>query len=118
MSPERCAELAGFARSLGLETLLEIHNEQELTHLNPSVNVVGVNNRDLTTFVTDVATSFRLATMIPDSFLKISESGISSPATVNELRNAGFHGFLMGECFMKTINPPEALKRFIEEAKS
>ena len=117
MTADRCAELAGFARSLGLEVLLEIHNEQELTHLNPSVDVVGVNNRDLTTFVTEVAVSHRLSPLIPAGFLKISESGISSPSTVKELYAAGFRGFLMGENFMKEPNPSEALKRFIEEMK-
>ncbi|MDR1593260.1 MAG: indole-3-glycerol phosphate synthase TrpC, partial [Prevotellaceae bacterium] len=61
MTPDRCEKLAEFARSLGLEVLLEIHNEQELTHINSFVNAVGVNNRDLTTFVTDVAVSHRLA---------------------------------------------------------
>lgn len=115
MTADRCAELAEFARSLALEVLLEVHNEQELTHLNPFVNVVGVNNRDLTTFVTDVSTSLRLSPLIPAEFLKISESGISSPSTVKELYEAGFRGFLMGENFMKEPNPSEALKRFVED---
>jgi indole-3-glycerol phosphate synthase len=113
MTADKCAELAKFARSLCLEVLLEVHNEQELTHINSFVNAVGVNNRDLTTFVIDVSTSYRLSPMIPAEFLKISESGISSPATVKELYDAGFQGFLMGENFMKEAKPEEALKRFI-----
>ncbi|MDR2383650.1 MAG: indole-3-glycerol phosphate synthase TrpC [Prevotellaceae bacterium] len=117
MSPDRCAELAEFARSLGLEVLLEIHNEYELVFLNPFVNAIGVNNRDLTTFATDVSVSHKLAPMIPKNFLKISESGISSPATVKELYDAGFRGFLMGENFMKYPEPDEALKRFIEKTR-
>jgi indole-3-glycerol phosphate synthase len=114
MTAETCGELAAFARSLNLEVLLEIHNEQELTHLNPFVNVVGVNNRDLTTFVTDVSVSHRLSSMIPPAFLKISESGISSPSTVKSLTDAGFQGFLMGENFMKTPDPVKALELFIK----
>jgi indole-3-glycerol phosphate synthase len=113
MTPDRCTELAGFARSLGLEVLLEIHNEQELGHINHFVNAVGVNNRDLTTFITDISVSYRLAPMIPDGFLKISESGISSPSTVKSLLNVGFQGFLVGENFMKEPDPVEALKKFV-----
>ncbi|MDR1583560.1 MAG: indole-3-glycerol phosphate synthase TrpC [Prevotellaceae bacterium] len=113
MTPDRCAELAEFARSLNLEVLLEIHNKQELKYLNPFVNAVGVNNRDLTTFVTDVSISYKLAPMIPDNFLKISESGISSVSTLKGLQNAGFKGFLMGENFMKEPDPVETLKKFL-----
>jgi indole-3-glycerol phosphate synthase len=86
-----------------------------LTHINSFVNAVGVNNRDLTTFVTDVAVSHRLAPLIPDRFLKISESGISSISTLKDLQNAGFEGFLMGENFMKEPDPVEALKKFVIE---
>jgi indole-3-glycerol phosphate synthase len=115
MTPDRCAKLAEFARSLDLEVLLEIHNEQELKYLNRFVNAVGVNNRDLTTFVTDVSVSYSLAPMIPADFLKISESGISSLSTLQGLYNAGFRGFLMGENFMKEPQPDKALKRLIAE---
>lgn len=114
MTPEQCGKLAEFARSLSLEVLLEIHNEQELTHLNSFVNVVGVNNRDLTSFVTDVSVSYRLSPMIPQDFLKISESGISSPSTVKNLLDSGFQGFLMGENFMKTPEPVRTLENFIK----
>jgi indole-3-glycerol phosphate synthase len=115
MTVDRCAELAEFARSLNLQVLLEIHNGQELNYINPFVNAVGVNNRDLTTFVTDVSVSYRLAPMIPDNFLKISESGISSISTLKSLQNAGFQGFLMGENFMKNPHPVEALRKFLIE---
>jgi indole-3-glycerol phosphate synthase len=113
MSPDRCAELAGFARSLDLEVLLEIHNEHELAHINSFVNATGVNNRDLTTFVTDVSVSYRLAPMLPESILKISESGISSVSTLKDLYSAGYRGFLMGENFMKEPEPDKALKELI-----
>ncbi|MDR2286760.1 MAG: indole-3-glycerol phosphate synthase TrpC [Prevotellaceae bacterium] len=111
---DRCAELTKFARSLGLEVLLEIHNEQELKYLNPFVSAVGVNNRDLTTFVTDVFVSHRLAGLIPDCFLKISESGISSISILKVLFDAGFRGFLMGENFMKEPDPVEAFTKFLD----
>lgn len=103
------------AHELGLDVLLEIHNEQELDHINDDVDVVGVNNRNLATFKTDVRASFDLVDKIPNQFLKISESGISDVKTVIELRSAGFKGFLMGENFMKTNNPGKALDNFIKQ---
>lgn len=110
---EETKQFAAKAHELGLDVLLEIHNEDELAHVNEYVDVVGVNNRDLTTFVTDVQSSFRLADKIPSEFLKISESGISDTQTVKELRKIGYRGFLMGENFMKTDNPGNALRQFI-----
>lgn len=103
------------AKELGLDVLLEVHNEAELGHINEYVDVVGVNNRNLGTFVTDVQASFDLVDKIPNDFVKISESGISSPQTVLDLREVGYKGFLMGENFMKTDNPGEALANFIKE---
>jgi indole-3-glycerol phosphate synthase len=77
--------------------------------------MVGVNNRNLGTFHTDVVNSYRLASLLPKDYLLVSESGISNPQTVRELREAGFRGFLIGETFMKTPNPGSALRTFIEE---
>lgn len=108
-------QLTAKAKELGLDVLLEIHNEQELGHINDKVDVVGVNNRNLGTFVTDVKVSFDLADKIPDEFVKISESGISQTQTVIELMQAGYRGFLMGENFMKTNNPGKALEMFIRQ---
>lgn len=105
--------LAQKANELKLDVLLEIHNEQELNHINEFVDVVGVNNRNLGTFTTDIQISFDLADKIPDDFVKISESGISQPQTVIDLRKVGYRGFLMGENFMKTDNPGSALEEFI-----
>ena len=79
------------------------------------MDVVGVNNRDLTTFHTDPAQSFALIQHIPQQFVTISESGLTDPQTVAQLRQAGFNGFLMGERFMKTSNPAAALQTFIQE---
>ena len=103
------------AKELELDVLLEVHNEKELGHINEYVDVVGVNNRNLGTFITDIQVSFDLVDKIPNEFVKISESGISSPQTVIDLRQVGYRGFLMGENFMKTNNPGEALANFIKE---
>lgn len=111
-------DLAMKSKKLGLDVLLEIHNKKELDHINEYVDVVGINNRNLGTFVTDIQISFDLGEKIPSEFLKISESGISDTHTVKDLRQAGFRGFLMGENFMKTSNPGLALADFIKELQS
>lgn len=115
LSLTACKELARQAHDLGLETLLEIHEERELDYVGDHIDMVGVNNRNLGTFITDVQNSFRLAEKLPPEFLKVSESGISNPQTVRELREAGFRGFLIGECFMKSADPGEALRNFISQ---
>ena len=115
LDPRDCRQLAAKAHELGLETLLEIHDEKELDHLCEEIDMVGVNNRHLGTFHTDVENSFRLAEQLPGEMLKISESGIARPETVVALRQAGFKGFLIGETFMRTNNPGEALYHFIEQ---
>lgn len=107
-------ELARQAKALSLEVLLEIHNKEELVYINDFVDMVGVNNRNLKTFEVSTDVSFELAGLIPDKFVKISESGISSPETVNMLKVSGYQGFLMGENFMKELNPAESLRTFIE----
>ncbi len=114
LTKEENKRFAACAKSLGLDVLLEIHNEQEAEYIHENVDVVGINNRNLRTFVTDVDNSFRLGELIPAEYVKISESGISKPETVRELRQAGFQGFLMGENFMKTSNPSKALEEFIK----
>ena len=114
ISKQECKELARKAHALGLETLLEVHSEPELEYVGDNIDMVGVNNRNLGTFHTDVQNSYRLANLLPKDYLLVSESGISNPLTVRELRQAGFRGFLIGETFMKTPNPGLALKEFIE----
>ncbi len=115
LSVNKTRELAKKAKELGLEVLLEIHNSDELGHINDSVDMVGVNNRNLKTFEVSTDISKALAPLIPNRFVKISESGISAPETVIELKEHGYRGFLMGENFMKTENPAETLKSFLEK---
>jgi len=112
---DNCNYLAKVAHELELEVLLEIHQEKELEYLNEYIDMVGVNNRNLGTFHTDIENSFRLASQLPENILLVSESGISSPETIIKLREVGFKGFLIGETFMKTENPGEALGTFINK---
>ena len=134
LTQEECAALPARAHALGLEVLLEIHSPRELAYISKNVDMVGVNNRNLGTFVTDVENSFRIAGQlrqtiadarnVPDAQdssdtprnlpLLVSESGISHPETICRLRTAGFRGFLIGETFMKTPQPGDALKGFIQ----
>ena len=111
---DECKSLAAKAHELSLEVLLEIHNEQELEYINEHIDMVGVNNRNLGTFHTDIENSFRLAEKLPKETLLVSESGISNPETIKQLRLAGFKGFLIGESFMKTPVPGETLRTFIQ----
>lgn len=114
LSPQKLLHLAKFARSLQMEVLMEVHNETELNeNLNEYISLVGVNNRNLQTFETDVSTSIKLAGSIPDEFVKISESGINDPATIVKLKESGFQGFLMGEYFMQFGRPEKACEEFI-----
>lgn len=118
LTKEECRSLAKTARELGLDTLLEIHSESELDYISDEICVVGVNNRNLHVFKTDIQTSVQLAPKIPQEFVKISESGLSDPKDVKMLQKCGYQGFLMGERFMKTENPALALQEFITALKT
>lgn len=113
LEQEKCNELTEKAHSLGLEVLLEIHSSEELAYINKEIDMVGINNRNLGTFFTDVENSFRLAGQLPQDAVLVSESGISDPKIVKRLRAAGFRGFLIGETFMKTEQPGETLQDFL-----
>lgn len=113
LTKDECRHLLDSAHQLGLEALLEMHSEAELEYADLEPDMCGINNRNLGTFITDVENSFRLAEKLPADAVKVSESGISNPSTVKELRQAGFNGFLMGERFMKEDNPGKALADFI-----
>jgi len=115
LEPAEVKSLAKFARSLGLEVLLEIHNEEELGHICEETDLVGVNNRDLKTFTVDVERSVRLSRRIPEGKITIAESGISRVETILHLRKSGFQGFLIGENFMKEEDPGAAFEQFVKE---
>ena len=117
LSKEEVQRFSAFAKSLGLEVLMEVHDERPLDYLNPNIDMVGVNNRDLTNFEVDTKTSEKLAALIPKEFTKISESGINNPETVVKLKEFGFEGFLIGEHFMKSANPEKACQDFINQIK-
>ncbi|MBO7116281.1 MAG: indole-3-glycerol phosphate synthase TrpC [Prevotella sp.] len=115
LTKSECRTLLHTAHELGLEVLLEMHGEGELEYAELEPDMCGINNRNLGSFVTDVQNSFRLAGLLPQDTVKVSESGISHPQTILDLRLAGFHGFLIGETFMKTPNPGQALNDFITQ---
>ena len=118
LSPKRVQELALFARKLGLEVLLEIHDETELNHICEEVDLVGVNNRDLKTFTVDVQRSIELIEQIPAEKIKISESGITDVDTIIRLMSYGYKGFLIGENFMKQPEPSIAFADFVNQLKA
>ncbi|MEN8122688.1 MAG: indole-3-glycerol phosphate synthase TrpC [Bacteroidota bacterium] len=105
--------LAEFAHSLNLEVLLEVHNKKELEVLSENIDLVGVNNRNLKDFSVDIDTSIKLSELIPSEYIKVSESGISDPKSIIELKKYGYQGFLIGENFMKTKDPARACEKFI-----
>ncbi|MDR1120831.1 MAG: indole-3-glycerol phosphate synthase TrpC [Dysgonamonadaceae bacterium] len=120
LTERECRDFAVIAHRLDLEVLLEVHREEELRHLNEHVDMLGVNNRNLGTFDTDINNSFRMIERMKAEAgtdggapLFVSESGISDADVVRKLRDAGFRGFLMGETFMKTENPGETMSSFI-----
>lgn len=114
---DECRSLLRMAHELNLEVLLEMHAESELDYAALEPDMCGINNRNLGTFITNIQNSYRLAELLPKDACKVSESGISDPMTVLELRNVGFRGFLIGETFMKAENPGDALRLFIEKMK-
>lgn len=114
LTPSEIKKFSELAKSLGMESLLEVHSEEELLpNCFPSIDCVGVNNRNLKDFSVSVDLSKTLAEAIPSEFIKISESGIDAAETIKELKTFGYKGFLIGENFMKTSNPGEAMKAFV-----
>ncbi|MUP46815.1 indole-3-glycerol phosphate synthase TrpC [Gramella sp. BOM4] len=119
LTEKQMIHLANKAKELGMEVLLEVHNEEELQKsLRVKADMLGVNNRNLKTFEVSIENSKKLAPLIPEHFVKVSESGISDPAVIAELKESGYKGFLIGENFMRTENPGKAAKKFIAELKS
>jgi indole-3-glycerol phosphate synthase len=125
LTPNECMQFARKARELSMDVLLEIHREEELRCLNPCIDMLGVNNRNLGTFDTSIGNSFRLLEQIKreigesaDTPLLVSESGLYDVQTILELRSAGFRGFLIGEALMKTPSPGKTLNDLICQLKT
>jgi indole-3-glycerol phosphate synthase len=118
LEKDRLLELAKFAKSLRLEILMEIHSAEQLEKVNPFLDIIGVNNRNLKDFSVSIDTSLQLFDQIPDDFVKISESGLSSAEAIATLKNAGFQGFLIGEYFMKQPDPGQACYNLIKEVEN
>lgn len=114
LSSEEIKSFSEYAKTLGLNVLLEVHNEQELIgNIFNSIDAIGVNNRNLKDFSVSLEHSYDLVNKIPDRFIKVSESGISDPNTIRDLKSRGFQSFLIGENFMKTTDPASAITEFI-----
>ena len=118
LSKKEIKQFSEFAKSLNLDVLLEVHNEEELNKsIMPSLDLLGVNNRNLKTFKVSLEISKQLSTLIPNDFIKVSESGISSIEAIKILQPYEYKGFLIGENFMKTDNAGETAKQFIKKLK-
>lgn len=114
LTKEELKNYGQLATDLGMDVLYEIHTQEELDKIdNPDGKIIGINNRNLKTFKVDLEHSIQLAAKIPDSCVKVSESGISDPKIIMGLKQYGFQGFLIGENFMKTDNPGQACKEFV-----
>lgn len=116
LEPSRIKEMAKLAKSLNLEVLLEVRDKEELVpSLNEYIDAVGVNNRNLKDFSVNLSQSIDLAPLIPNDFIKISESGISTVKAIQDLKSLGYKGFLIGEAFMQHSRPEIACTNFIKE---
>jgi len=115
LSVQEVKQLAGIAKNLGLEVLLELHAEEELGHICDATGIIGINNRDLKTFQVDIERSLAMARQLPAGKLKIAESGIDAVNTIQLFREKGFDGFLVGENFMKERDPGKAFAKFAQE---
>jgi len=118
LTSEELKNYGNLATDLGMEVLYEVHSQQDLDKINDLDNkIIGINNRNLKTFAVDLDNSIKLADQIPDTSVKISESGISDPRIIMGLKEYGFQGFLIGENFMKEENPGEACQNFINHIR-
>lgn len=118
LTPAEVKRLAAYAKSLTLEVLLELHEEEELEHICEETEIIGINNRNLKTFEVDIERSLRMAKKIPADKFKVAESGISSVENILLFKQHGFNGFLIGENFMKAENPTIAFAEFVKQLKA
>ena len=117
LSPKQVSEFTELAHDLDLEVLLEIHTEEELQHINKSIDFVGINNRNLKDFKVDLQHSVNLKNQLPENILSVAESGIYNKEDFKYLKEKGFNGFLMGEYFMKNENPGNKFSEFVSNVK-
>ena len=115
LRPEEVKRMARLANSIGLEVLLELHDEEELGHMCDEIQLVGINNRSLKTFEVNIDRSLRMAEQLPSDKIKVAESGIDNSSQVLLFKENGYRGFLIGENFMKTEDPGKALGLFMKE---
>jgi indole-3-glycerol phosphate synthase len=116
LSPAELVGLAMQSRGYGLDVLCEVHDAEELQRaIEAGCNLIGVNNRDLRTFEVYLETALKLADAIPKNVVRVAESGIKNAADIAQLRDAGYHAFLIGESLMQAEHPGEALKRLLSE---
>lgn len=115
LTKEQCAAFIQKAHELKLEVLLEMHSEEETEYAELGPDMCGINNRNLGTFETDVNNSFNLIERLPADAVKVSESGIGDVETIRRLKEVGYHGFLIGETFMKEPDPGLALQQFVSK---
>ena len=119
LTPEQCQNLAAFAKTLELEVLLEVRTKEEIdSHLNEHIDLIGVNNRNLNDFKTDIVNSKNLFEYLPKELVKISESGITKGSQIAALKEIGYDGFLIGGHFMKYDEPARVCKNLIDDYKS
>lgn len=117
LTPAEVKKLAAHAAGLGMEVLLELHDENELGHICGETEIIGINNRNLKTFEVDIERSLRMAEQIPEGKIKVAESGISTVEDILLFKQHGFKGFLIGEVFMKEKNPGKAFEKFVSGLK-
>lgn len=118
LTAEELKNYGNLATDLGLSVLYEVHGREELDKISDlDGKIIGINNRNLKTFKVDLEHSISLAAEIPDTCIKVSESGISDPRVITGLKEYGFEGFLIGENFMKTEDPGKACKEFIDQLR-
>ena len=119
LSPQQIQQYTTLAHALGLEVVLEVQNENEIKSTQHiTVDVIGINNRNLEKFTINIENSLELSAFIPATTIKISESGIENIEQIKKLKEFGFQGFLMGEYFMKQTKPAMACRQFIQKLKA
>ncbi|MFO7890771.1 MAG: indole-3-glycerol phosphate synthase TrpC [bacterium] len=112
-------DLITITGELGMAGLIEVHSEKEIgKSLKCGAEIIGVNNRDLSTFKVNIEKSLQLGRMIPDNIMKISESGIRTASQINKLYEAGFDGVLIGEAFMKASDPGKLIQNWKQICRS